>query len=135
VTPKQQAFVEYYAACGNATEAASKAGYSARYAGTNAEKLLKNTNVQAALAALTEKVASERIATAIERQEYWTALMRGEKDGDPEMLKLGLKASELLGRVQQDFIARSEVTGANGTPLHAPDIQLVVIQPSVKIED
>ncbi|MDQ5909847.1 MAG: Terminase small subunit [Pseudomonadota bacterium] len=53
MTPKQQAFVECYAACCNATEAARKAGYSARYAGTNAEKLLKNTNVQAALAALT----------------------------------------------------------------------------------
>lgn len=74
-----------------------------------------------------EKVSSERIAAAVEVQEYWTALLRGEKDGDPEMLKLGLKASELLSRARGDFIDRKEVTGANGAPLHAPDLQVVFV--------
>ncbi len=108
LSPKQQKFVEYYAACGNATAAAREAGYSERYAGTNADKLLKNTNVQAALAALTALTASKRIADAIERQEYWTALMRNQINGDPEMIKIGLKASELLGKAQSDFIAKVE---------------------------
>ncbi len=105
---QRQRFAEEYAKCGNATAAAKEAGYSARYAGTNADKLLKNTNVQAAIAAFTEKAASQRIADAKERQEFWTALMRGEKEGDPEMFKLALKASELLGRAQLDFIEKIE---------------------------
>lgn len=115
--PKQKAFVEHYAACGNATEAARRAGYSegrARFVGC--ENLTK-PNIQAALAALTEKTASDRIATLIERQEFWTGVMRGvdvyqkqeeqKEDGSIPApiieMKDRLKASELLGKVQQDF--------------------------------
>ena len=39
--------------------------------------------------------------------------MRGEVEGDPEMLKIGLKASELLGRTGTDFIADSPTTTIN----------------------
>ena len=129
LSPKQQAFVVHYAACGNATEAARQAGYSKRYAGQNADKLLKNTNVQAALAALTEKVASERIATATERQEFWTAVMRADKNqGFAEAeLRDRLKASEHLGKAQLDFIDRKELTGKDGAPLIAPDVTLVFV--------
>ena len=115
--PKQKAFVEHYAACGNATEAARLAGYSGQYARQNAPKLLQNTTIKAALAALTEKTASDRIATLIERQEFWTGVMRGvdvyrkqeeqKEDGSIPApiieMKDRLKASELLGKVQQDF--------------------------------
>jgi len=125
VTPKQQAFVEHYAACGNATEAARLAGY--KHPNVAGPVNLVNHSIQAALKVITDQVSSERIATVIERQEYWTALMRGEKDGDPEMLKLGLKASELLGRANQDFIDRKELTGKDGAPLTAPDVNLVFV--------
>lgn len=101
LSPKQQAFVEHYAACGNATEAAKAAGYKKPHP-QGAENLQKPT-VQAALSAITAKVASERIATAQERQEFWTAVMRGEF-GDEAEMKDRLKASELLGRGQQDFV-------------------------------
>ncbi len=127
LSPKQQAFVAHYAACGNATEAARRAGYSEGRARVIGSENLTKPAIQVALAALTEKVASERIADVIERQEFWTALMRGEKGGDPEMLKLSLKASELLGKAQQDFIDRKELTGANGAPLTAPDVQVVFV--------
>ena len=46
---RQKAFCEYYVACGNATESAIKAGYKEKYAGVNADKLLKNTNVAKAV--------------------------------------------------------------------------------------
>jgi hypothetical protein len=47
--------------------------------------------------------------------------MRGEKDGDIERLHLAVKASELLGKAQGDFIKKIEVT--NKTP---PHIQLEI---------
>ncbi len=76
MTQKQQAFVEHYAACGNATKAAELAGY----AKPNVEgpKNLVKPSIQAALQVVTEKASSERIADAKERQEFWTAVMRAE---------------------------------------------------------
>lgn len=52
--------------CGNATEAARQAGY--KYPNVaGAENIVKHS-IQAALSALTEKTANERIADAKERQ-------------------------------------------------------------------
>lgn len=108
MTPKQQAFVEHYAACGNATEAARLAGYKhPRQAG--AENMSKHVT-QDALSELTAKVTNARIATAQERQEFWTAVMRADKGYEAEM-KDRLKASELLGKANMDFIERTEIAG------------------------
>lgn len=46
LTIKQKRFVDEYIISGNATDAAIKAGYSKKYAGQNADKLLKNTKVR-----------------------------------------------------------------------------------------
>ena len=105
------AFVDYYAACGNATESARKAGYSDKNAGVNADKLLKNPKIQHALAERNKEVSQSRIATIKERQEFWTSVLRGEFD-DAEM-KDRLKASELLGKCQGDFIDRVESIGVH----------------------
>lgn len=100
MTPKQQDFVEHYAACGNATEAARLAGYKKPH--VQGSQNLEKLSIQAALTALTEEVASKRIATAQERQEFWTAVMRADEGYEAEM-KDRLKASELLGKTQTDF--------------------------------
>lgn len=48
--PRQQKFVdEFIANQGNATKAAISAGYSEKYAGANADKLLKNTKINVAI--------------------------------------------------------------------------------------
>jgi phage terminase small subunit len=47
---KQRAFVEHYLMCWNATEAAKRAGYSEKTAYAQGHRLLKNAEVQAALA-------------------------------------------------------------------------------------
>ena len=46
LTPRQQKFCDEYLKHPVATDAAIKAGYSEKYAGQNADKLLKNTNVR-----------------------------------------------------------------------------------------
>ena len=46
LTLKQRRFADEYIITGNATDAAIKAGYSKKYAGANADKLLKNTKIQ-----------------------------------------------------------------------------------------
>lgn len=116
---RQRAFVEAY--CGNATEAAIAAGYSAKYAGRNADKLLKNTKVQKELKERENKRLASLIATREERQRFWTTLMRDEDRKEVDRLK----ASELLAKSEGDFLERRELTGPNGSPLHPPQIKVV----------
>lgn len=63
LTPKQQRFVDEYLIDLNATQAAIRAGYSEKWAGTNADKLLKNTNVSEVIqAALKERQARTELS-------------------------------------------------------------------------
>ena len=107
LTPKQKAFCQFYAGNGNATESARLAGYSEKTAQQiGAENLLKPviTEYIASLAAISE---NKRIATATERQEFWTSVMRG----DIEVNDKQLKAADSLGKAQGDFITKLEVSG------------------------
>jgi phage terminase small subunit len=106
ITERQQRFVEAYAACGNATEAARKAGYTDPSKG---RQLVAKSNVAAAIAALAEKRKSKSIASAEERHAFWTRVF---KSGRYEM-KDRLKASELLGRAQGDFLERHEIVSGS----------------------
>lgn len=61
MTPKQQAFVDEYLIDLNATQAATRAGYSARTANEQGARLLANASVSAAIAAA-KRVRSEKTA-------------------------------------------------------------------------
>ena len=52
LTPRQSRFAESYAACGNATEAARKAGYSLKTATSQGARLLTYANVAARITQL-----------------------------------------------------------------------------------
>lgn len=88
LTPKQKAFADYYIECGNATEAAKRAGYkdsSARQIG--AENLTK-PSISAYIAERQKQIDDSRIASAAEVQRFYSAVLRGEiKD------QFGLEAS------------------------------------------
>lgn len=79
---KQEAFCLHYAKTGNATEAYKNAGYkvkteSSAYAASN--RLLQNVKVQKRLKELADEIASDKIASIKEIQEYLTSVMRREK--------------------------------------------------------
>lgn len=79
---RQEAFCLHYAKTGDATESYKAAGYKAKSAGAvyaNANRLLKNDKVQARLQELAEEIASDKIASIKEIQEYLTSVMRREK--------------------------------------------------------
>lgn len=79
---KQEAFCLHYAKTGNATESYKQAGYKAKTEGAlyaAANRLLKNVKVQARLKELADEIASDKIASVKEIQEYLTAVMRREK--------------------------------------------------------
>lgn len=104
---RQKAFCEYYVACGSATESVMKAGYSEKYAGQNADKLLKNTNIQNYIKELNKKVENKRIADIKEVKEFWSDVLRDER----AKMQDRLKASEYIAKTNGAFLDKVEVKG------------------------
>ena len=102
LTPRQKAFADYYIECGNATEAARKAGYSEKYLNTHASKMLRNATISAYIADRTRPTEEKRIATADEVMMFFTRVMNGEeKDAfglDPSLQDRLNAAKELAKR-------------------------------------
>ncbi len=80
LTEKQRRFADEYIRLGNATQSAVKAGYSERYANTNASKLLQNTTIKYYIDGVLEEMASKRIMQASEAMELLTTIARGEME-------------------------------------------------------
>lgn len=78
LNPKQIAFADEYIISGNATQSMIKAGYSEKYAGTNSQKLLNNTNIQKYIADRMEEIKSSKIMDQTEVMERLTAIARRE---------------------------------------------------------
>lgn len=110
---KQQRFADEYIISGNATQAAVKAGYSSKYANTNASKLLQNTTIKSYIDERLAQLASDKVATQEEVLTYLTSVMRGETQEQTlcSISKFGqevididvgakdrIKAAELLGK-------------------------------------
>ena len=104
---RQKKFVAAYARLGNAAQAAIEAGYSAKTARQIGQALLTKIDIKNAVAVLTEKTHSDLIATAQERQQMLTEIMRDKN----QRVSDRLKANELLSRMQGDFIERIEHSG------------------------
>ncbi|OON89717.1 terminase small subunit [Pyramidobacter sp. C12-8] len=111
LTAKQRRFVDAYD--GNATAAALAAGYSARTAQRIGSENLFKPLIAAAIRARETKRRGSLIATREERQSFWTATMRDER----VEMKDRLKASELLGKSEADFIDTVRASGPDGGPL------------------
>lgn len=116
LTRKQQAFVDAYT--GNGTAAAKAAGYKGNDAtlAQVASENLKKPEVLAAIQVRNQVPSQVRaavaqagtIATRAERQAFWTRVMldAGQKMADR------LKAAELLGKSEADFVERVQHSGS-----------------------
>ena len=115
LTPKQQAFAEYYLQCGNASEAARLAGYSKRTAGSIGDENLTKPAIRQYIQEHMEAASGERIAKADEVMEYFTRVMRGEEK-DAFGLDVSIsdrnKAAEALGKRYGLFTEKINIGGA-----------------------
>lgn len=125
LTPKQQAFCDYYIETGNATEAAKKAGYKGgnlnRIASENLSKLVIKQYIEERMAEKDE----ERVASQDEILHFLTQVMRGEtteqipvgkgegyftlEDKDT-YVKDRVKAAELLGKRHMMWTEKKEIS-------------------------
>lgn len=82
LTENQKKFADNYIECGNATEAAKKAGYSQKTARAIGAENLTKPNIIEYIAKRQAVIDSKKIATLKEIQEIRTAIVRGEVKDD-----------------------------------------------------
>jgi hypothetical protein len=142
LSEKQRRFVDLYMgeAAGNATEAARLAGYKGSDGTLRvvAAENLSKPNIQAAIR---ERVSKRpEVASRDERQEFYSAIMRGvdpygmDEICAPIPIKDRLKACETLGKMQGDFLERHEVklTGETTTTLRMGELSDAALLELVK---
>lgn len=126
MTERQKRFCDEYLIDLNATQAAIRAGYSAKYANTNVSKLLQNTAIREYLDKRMAEKTSSLIADQDEVLRYLTSVMRGESKasvlarqmtGEEKVIdkppdeKERLKAAELLGKRYGVFTDKVDIDG------------------------
>lgn len=111
LTTKQRRFVDAYD--GNATQAAIAAGYSEKTAPFIGAENLKKPKILAEIKARDSIRSTPLIASRAERQQFWSSVMRDKE----QQMRDRLKAAELLGKSEADFVERQEITGRDGAPL------------------
>ena len=88
LTPKQKAFADEFLKCGNATEAAKRAGYSEQSARQMGTENLSKPSISEYIQERQKQIDNERIASITEIQQFYSSVLRGEvKD------QFGLEAS------------------------------------------
>lgn len=121
---RQKRFADEYIISGNAYQSAIKAGYSPKYAKTDAHKLLENTRIKNYIDERLAQLESDKIADQQEVLKYLSAVMRGEMT-EQTLKSIGesgqviteidvgakdrIKAAELLGKRYRLWTDKSEV--------------------------
>jgi phage terminase small subunit len=82
LTPKQQAFADYYIETGNASESARLAGYSKKTAQAIGLENLEKPMVKSYIDERMKQIASKRIMDAAEALELLTSIARGELESE-----------------------------------------------------
>lgn len=131
MTGKQEKFCVEYLVDLNGTQAAIRAGYSAKTAEATASRLLRNVNIKNYINELRKKEFKATIATAEEAEAFLAKVMRGEIEEEVVVTegvgegcseariikkrisaKDRIKAAELIGKRNQLFTDKVKVDSA-----------------------
>ena len=140
LTLKQQHFADEYIISGNATQSAIKAGYSKKYAATNTDKLLKNTNIKNYIDERLKELEDKAIAKQEEVLQYLTSVMRGEHEEEVLYgVGEGVQSTRHVEVGAKDRIKAAELLGKRyGTWTDKVDTNInlpIIISGSEKLED
>lgn len=104
LTPKQQKFCEEYAASGNGTLAAIRAGYPERSARSIANENLTKPDIIAEIKRLSQREKHYRIMNIDERQVLLTQIANNGED-----LNAAIRAIDTLNKMDGLYIQKHEV--------------------------
>lgn len=127
LTTQEQRFVDAFA--GDLEAAALSLGLEV----PAARRLLAKPAVADAIRAreLAESGKARGVATRLERQQFWSRLMTDEANEKD----LRIKASELLGRSEGDFIERRILEGPGGGPMLGLQLQVTATDLADRVID
>ena len=112
MTERQKRFCEEYLISCNATQAAIKAGYSAKTATKIAAENLTKPDIKAYIEERLEQIRSEKTADIKEVMEYLTSVMRGEHT--EQVLRLvgeGMQKIDNIAVSEKDRLKAAELIG------------------------
>lgn len=112
LNPKQAAFVREYLIDHNATQAAIRAGYSAKTARSVGSENLAKPDIKAAIDEASARVAEQTDITVAEIVEGLKSEAKGA-----DIASARVQAWGLLAKYKQMFVERVEHSGANGSPI------------------
>lgn len=78
LTSKQKTFADEFLKCGNATEAAKRAGYSEQSARQMGTENLSKPSISSYIQERQKQIDDERIADIAEIQRFYSSVLRGE---------------------------------------------------------
>ena len=131
LTPKQERFVEEYLIDLNATQAAIRAGYSAKTASRIGPELLGKTCVSEAIQAQRAKLSERTMRTAADvmadigrvRASAMQTVIDPQSGAEVMIsYKDAIKALELEGKHLGAFVDRVELTGKDRGPVQTLDV-------------
>ncbi|WP_369118243.1 terminase small subunit [Enterococcus thailandicus] len=101
---RQQAFADEYIITGNATQSAIKAGYSKKYANTNASKLLQNTTIKSYIDERVKEIQLEKHLSMEEALAITASIAKGEPQRF-EVVKRDPVTNEVIEREVSEYSA------------------------------
>ncbi len=113
MTERQRKFAECYAKSGNTVQSALEAGYSENYANARAHELLENVGVMALIKEISDKISSERILTATQRQEILSDIARSTAQLSADRIR----AIDTLNRMTGEYTVKTELSGGVGVTI------------------
>ncbi|HGC9527477.1 TPA: terminase small subunit, partial [Streptococcus agalactiae] len=122
LTLKQQKFIDEYIICGNATDAAIKAGYSKKTAGQIGEQNLKKLEIKQAIQSRMKVLEKSSIATADEVLRVFTQILRQELT--EEVTELNQITGEFVTIEKQPSIAEVIKAGSELMKRYPTNLEL-----------
>lgn len=104
LNPRQLAFADEYIITGNATQSAIKAGYSEKYANTNASKLLQNTTIKSYIEQKIKEIQVNKHLSMEEALAITASIAKGEPQRF-EIIKRDPFTNEVIEREISEYSA------------------------------
>lgn len=104
LNPRQLAFADEYIITGNATQSAIKAGYSEKYANTNASKLLQNTTIKSYIEQKIKEIQVNKHLSMEEALAITASIAKGEPQRF-EVIKRDPSTNEVVEREISEYSA------------------------------
>lgn len=104
LNPRQLAFADEYIITGNATQSAIKAGYSEKYANTNASKLLQNTTIKSYIEQKVKEIQVNKHLSMEEALAITASIAKGEPQRF-EVIKRDPFTNEVIKREISEYSA------------------------------